>query len=83
MTDKVILVLPFIYLLYLFTTNTRGVTTKLFGQQVTFKFLTKPETIELKRLKECSISQSINILNQKEKQVNFLKKEVKYKRIEK
>ena len=61
MTDKVILGLPSIYLLYPFTTNTREVTTKSFGQQVTFKFLTKPETIELKRLKECSIS--INILN--------------------
>ena len=49
MTDKIILRLPFIYLLYPFTTNTRGVTKKPFSQQVTFKFLIKPETIELKR----------------------------------
>ena len=38
MTDKIILGLPFIYLLYPFTTNTKGVITKLFGQQATFKF---------------------------------------------
>ena len=43
MTDKVILLYPF-------TTYANGVTTKPFGQQVTFKFLTKLETIELKRL---------------------------------
>ena len=67
MTGKEILGLSFIYLLYPFTTNNRGVTTKPFGQQVTFKFLTKPETIELKRFKECFISQSINIINRKEK----------------
>ena len=63
MTDKVILGIPFICLLYPFTTNTNGVTTKSFGQIVTFKFLIKPEIVELKRLKDYSVSKSINILN--------------------
>ena len=79
-TDKVILKIQFIYLLYPFTTDINGVTTKPFGQRVTFKFLTKLETIELKGLKEYSIS--INILNQKVKQIKFLKDEIKYKIIE-
>jgi hypothetical protein len=82
LTDNVILGVPFICLLYPFTTNSEGITTKPLGQQVTFKFLTKPEQRELKQLKEYSVSQSINIISQKTKQLKFLKEEIRYKRIE-
>jgi hypothetical protein len=39
MTDKVILGLPFITLLYPFTTDDEGVTTYPLGEPVKFKFL--------------------------------------------
>jgi hypothetical protein len=55
LTDKVILGVPFICLLYPFTTNCEGITTKPFGQKVIFKFLTKPEQKELRQLKNYSI----------------------------
>ena len=82
MTDKVILGTSFIYLLYPFTTDANGVTTKPMNQTVMFKFLTPPEQKQLKQLKDYSISPSINILNQKTKQLKYLKNEIHYKRIE-
>lgn len=42
MTYKVILGLPFIILLYHFTTDNNEVSTHPFGEEVKFKFLTKP-----------------------------------------
>lgn len=57
------------------------VTTKPFGQQLIFKFLTKPKQQEFNQLKNYSISQSLNTLSQKMKQLKFLKDEIKYKRI--
>ena len=62
MSDKVILGIPFIYLLYPFTTDIEGVTTKSFGHSVTFKFLTKPQVKKLRQLKDYSISKSLNLV---------------------
>ena len=39
MVDTVILGLPFIYLLYPFTVDENGLTTKPFGQTIVFKFI--------------------------------------------
>ncbi|KAI8572093.1 hypothetical protein RHMOL_Rhmol01G0171900 [Rhododendron molle] len=50
LTDNLILGTPFICLLYPFTTNEEGLITKPFGQQVMFKFLTKPELVQLNYL---------------------------------
>lgn len=57
------------------------VTTKSFGQQLIFKFLTKPKQQDFNQLKTYSISQSLNTLSQKMKQLKFLKDEINYKRI--
>ena len=63
MTDEVILGLPFVYLLYPFTTDTDGLTTKPFGHSVTFKFLAKPQNKKLRQLKDYSISKSLSLIN--------------------
>ncbi|KAI8572140.1 hypothetical protein RHMOL_Rhmol01G0175600 [Rhododendron molle] len=75
LTDKLILGTPFICSLYLFTTNEEGLITKPFGQQVMFKFLTKPELVELKYL-------TMDKLSLKKTQLKFLQQEIKYKKIE-
>ena len=79
MTDKIILGTPFIHLLYPFTTSATGITTHVLGQPVPLKFLFPPEMLELKILKDCSISHTINRLT---RQINFLKEEINYKRID-
>jgi hypothetical protein len=82
LNDKVILGLPFIHLLYPFTTEKDGITTAPFGQPVKFNFLNKIAQNNDKLLKENLISQSICLINGKEKQIKFLKNEVHFQRIE-
>ena len=43
MTDRIILGLPIIYLLYPFTTTIKGLIFHHLGQKVTFSFLTEPK----------------------------------------
>ncbi|KAI8571492.1 hypothetical protein RHMOL_Rhmol01G0124200 [Rhododendron molle] len=75
LTDNLILGTPFICLLYPFTTNEEGLFTKPFGQQVMFKFLTKPELVQLNYL-------AIDKLNLKKNQLKFLQEEINYKKVE-
>ncbi|KAI8572029.1 hypothetical protein RHMOL_Rhmol01G0167300 [Rhododendron molle] len=75
LTDNLILGTPFICLLYPFTTNEERLITKPFGQQVMFKFLTKPELVQLNYL-------AIDKLNLKKNQLKFLQEEINYKKIE-
>ena len=82
LNDKVILGLPFIHLLYPFTTEEDGITIALFGQPVKFNFLNKIEENFAKLLKNNLISQSICLIKNKEKQLKFLKDEVHFQRIE-
>jgi hypothetical protein len=81
LNDKVILGLPFIHLLYPFTTEEDGITIALFGQPVKFNFLNKIEENFAKLLKDNLISQSICLIKNKEKQLKFLKDEVHFQRI--
>jgi hypothetical protein len=82
LNDKVILGLPFIHLLYPFTTEVDGITTALFGQPVKFNFLNRIEENDVKMLKDNLISQSICLIKNKEKHLKFLKDEVHYQRVE-
>ena len=82
LTDKIILGLPFIYLLYPFTTSNEGLSCKHLGKKITFKFLVKPKERDLKFIQEESISKSINLLNCKITHLKFLKEEVKYQQTE-
>ena len=62
MTDKIILGLSFIYLLYPFTTATKGLISQYLEQNVTFSFLTELKERNLKIIKEQLISKSLNLL---------------------
>ena len=72
MTDKVILGLPFIHLLYPFMTEEDGITTSPFGQPVKFEFISKLELSKINLLKENSISQSICLINNNRQHLSFL-----------
>ena len=82
MTDKVILGLPFIYLLYPFTTSTKGLVSKHLGQTVTFNFVLEPEEKDLKTIQDQSVTKTLTILNNKKNHLKHLKNEIRYKRIE-
>jgi hypothetical protein len=82
MGDKVILGLPFIHLLLPFTTDVDGITTAPFGQPVKFEFLQQFEENDIKMLQNNLISQSICLIQNKEKQIKFLKDEIHHQRIE-
>jgi len=82
MTDKVILGLPFITLLYPFTTDQDGLITYPMDEKVKFKFLTKPELSQLNAFKSNSIFKSVNLIKSKTQQIGFLQEEIKVKRVE-
>jgi hypothetical protein len=82
MSDKVILGFPFIHLLLPFTTDVDGITTAPFGQPVKFEFLQQFEENDIKMLQDNLISQSNCLIQNKEKQIKFLKDEIHHQRIE-
>jgi len=82
MTDKVILGLPFITLLYPFTTDQDSLITYPMDKKVKFKFLAKLERSQLNAFKSNSISKSVNLIKSKTQQIGFLQEEIKVKRVE-
>ena len=72
MTDKVILGLPFINALYLSLVKHDRITTDPFGQRVKFKFASKCEI---------DIDYASNLIHAKVEHLNFLKQEVRHKKI--
>jgi hypothetical protein len=82
MTDKVILGLPFITLLYPFTIDHDGLITYPMDEKVKFKFLAKPEKSQLDAFKSNAISKSVSLIKSKTQQIEFLQEEIKVKRIE-
>ena len=73
-TDKVILGLPFINALYPFLVKHDEITADPFGQKVKFKFTSKFEI---------DTDDALNLIHSKTKHLNFLKQEVRYKKIAK
>jgi hypothetical protein len=73
MTDKVVLGIPFIAMLYPFTAELDGVSTVKMGIPVKFHLASKFEIDVSHR--------SVNLISAKIKHLNFLQQEVKYKRI--
>ena len=72
MTDKVILGLQFINASYPFLVEHDGITTDPFEQKVKFKFASKYEI---------DTNYALNLIHAKVKHLNFLKQEVRYKKI--
>ncbi|KAI8563669.1 hypothetical protein RHMOL_Rhmol03G0127200 [Rhododendron molle] len=58
LTDKVILGMPFIYLLYPFTVNFDKITSTFSGQQINFELLSAPSQNDLLQLQNYSINHS-------------------------
>jgi hypothetical protein len=75
MTDKVIIGIPFIFMLYPFTAELDGVSTVKIGVPVKFHFASRFEIDVSKRF--------LNLISAKTKHLNFLQQEVKYKKISK
>ena len=67
-----ILGLPFINAFYPFLVEHDGITTNPFGHKVKFKFALKFEI---------DIDDALNLIHAKVKHLNFLKEEVRYKKI--
>ena len=82
MIDRVILGNPFMCLLYPFTIDSKGITTHPFGQPVKFKFLRKPEPIEISTLQEVSASKTLNLIEAKTQHIEYLKDDLRYARVE-
>ena len=74
MTDKVILGLPFINVLYHFLVEHDGITTDPFGHKVKFKFASNFEI---------DVDVTLNLIHAKTKHLNFLQQEVRYRKIAK
>jgi hypothetical protein len=73
MSEKVILGLPFIAMIYHFTADMDGVSIVKMGIPIKFQFASRFEIDVCHR--------SVNLLSAKTKHLNFLNQEVKYKRI--
>ena len=71
MTNKVILGIPFIFMLYPFSADDEGISTVKMGVPVKFHFASRFD-VDVNQL---------NLISAKTKQLNFLKQEVKYKKI--
>ena len=82
MTDRVILGNPFMCLLYPFITNSERITTHPFGQPVKFKFLRNPEPREICSLQEVSVSKILNLISAKTQHLEYLKNDLKHKKVE-
>ena len=82
MIDRVILRNPFMCLLYPFITDSEGITTHPFGQPVKFKFLKSPEPRDISSLQEVSVSKILNLISAKTQHLEYLKDDLKNKKVE-
>ncbi|CAL8991632.1 unnamed protein product [Prunus brigantina] len=78
-TDKVILGLPFISLLYPLQVEFDGVVSSYLGEKVKFEFLTRSELHDLKLLNK---NVTTTLIHDKTNQIRYLQEEAKNKRIE-
>jgi hypothetical protein len=86
-TSRIILGNQFLALLNPFIKTKEWISTEIMGKKILFKFILPPMTKDINILKDISIFQEINAIskqrrNRKEKQIMFLKQDIKDKRIE-
>jgi hypothetical protein len=79
--ESIILGTPFLALLYPFTVNNAAITTNALGREIKFEFSEPPKIRDLNSIQSKVIS-FINQINNKRKQINFINKEIHYKKIE-
>ena len=78
LNQPIILGTPFLSLIKPFQVDDQGMQAKLLGRELVFRFIQHPYNKTLQFLK----SQTINQISRKQKQIEYLKEEVSYKRIE-
>ena len=81
-SDPVILGLPFIALIYPFKVHHNCISTKVFGQKITFEFCMETDLKKLKQLQKDNVSKTLNQITAKSQQIAFLQEEILHKRIE-
>lgn len=79
--ETVILETPFLALLYPFIVDNLAITTKTLDCEVKFEFLDQPKIRDLNSVQSKDIS-FINLIKNKRKHINFINKEIHFKRIE-
>ena len=76
-SHQIVLGTPFLTQLYPFQIDSQGLRTKYNNQEILFEFI---KGIEVKEINQ--VQDFISLLQQKQKQVKFLKKEIQYKKTE-
>ena len=82
MTEPLILGTPFITLLFPFQVIDEGVKTKILGNTIFFPFRYLLTKKEIHQLQSDSINKRINLIQRKQAHINFLSKEIQYKKVE-
>ena len=82
MTEPLILGTPFITLLYPFQVNDEGVKTTILGNTIFFLFIYPLTKKEIHQVQSDSINKRINFIQIKQTHINFLSKEIQYKKVE-
>lgn len=79
--EAIILENSFLALLYPFVVDNIAITTKALGREMKFEYLDKPKIRDLNSIQSKGIC-FINLINNKRKHINFINKEIHFKRIE-
>ena len=80
MIEPLILGTPFITLLYLFQVNDEGVKTTILGNTIFFPLIYPLTKKEIYQVQSDSINKRINLIQRKQAHINFLSKEIQYKK---
>ena len=82
MSEPLILGTPFITLLYPFQVNDEGVKTTILGNTIFFPFIYPLTKKEIHQVQSDSINKNINLIQRKKAHINYLSKEIQYKKVD-